>query len=50
MYNWITLLYTWNQHDIVNQLYPNKKNVFLNVDLGKSARGERDLQSDSYLT
>ena len=20
-YNWMTLLYTWNQHNIVNQLY-----------------------------
>ena len=25
MYYWITLLYTWNQHDIVNQLYFNFK-------------------------
>ena len=25
MYNWITLLYTWNYHNIVNQLYSNKK-------------------------
>ena len=25
--NWITLLYTWNQHNIVNQLYSNK--IFL---------------------
>ena len=24
MYNWITMLYTWNQHDIENQLYSNK--------------------------
>ena len=24
-YNWITLLYTWNQHNIVNQLYSNIK-------------------------
>ena len=24
MYNWITLLYTWNYHHIVNQLYSNK--------------------------
>ena len=23
IYIWITLLYTWNQHDIVNQLYYN---------------------------
>ena len=30
MYNWITVLYTWNLHDIVNQLYFNKKiNKFL---------------------
>ena len=26
MYNRITLLYTWNQHNIVNQLYANLKN------------------------
>ena len=25
MYNWITLLYTWNSHNIVNQLYFHKK-------------------------
>ena len=24
MYNWYTLLYTWYQHNIVNQLYSNK--------------------------
>ena len=24
MYNWFTLLYTWNQHNIVNLLYSNK--------------------------
>ena len=25
MHNWITLLYTWNYHNTVNQLYSNKK-------------------------
>ena len=25
MYNWITLLYSRNEHNIVNQLYFNKK-------------------------
>ena len=25
MYNWVTLLYTWNQHNIANQLYSNTK-------------------------
>ena len=25
MYNWFALLYTWNQHNFVNQLYANKK-------------------------
>ena len=29
MYNWITLLDTWNSHNIVNQLYSNK--IFLNM-------------------
>ena len=24
MYNWFTLLYIWNKHNIVNQLYFNK--------------------------
>ena len=30
MYNWITVPYTWNQHNIVSQLYLNnlKKNYF----------------------
>ena len=23
MYNWITLLYTWNWYNIVDQQYPN---------------------------
>ena len=35
MYNWSTLLYTCNSHNIVNQLYHNKKTFFLNVHLGK---------------
>ena len=26
MYNWVTLLYSRNEHNIVNQLYFNKKN------------------------
>ena len=25
MHNWITLLYTWNYHNIVGQLYSNIK-------------------------
>ena len=25
MYNWITLLYTWNEHNTINQLYSNIK-------------------------
>ena len=25
MYNWITLLYTWNEHNIANQLYSKIK-------------------------
>ena len=25
MYNWITLLYTWNEHNIVYQPFSNKK-------------------------
>ena len=29
MYNWITLLYIWNEHHIVNQLYFNKKNFLM---------------------
>ena len=24
MYNWLTLLYTWNQFNIINQLYSSK--------------------------
>lgn len=24
MYTWIVLLYTWNQHNIINQLYFSK--------------------------
>ena len=27
MYNWFTLLYTWNYHNIVHQPYSNK-NIF----------------------
>ena len=29
MYNWFTLLYTWNYDNIVNQLYSNKKKQIL---------------------
>ena len=29
MYDWVTLLYGRNWHNIVNQLYFNKKKVFL---------------------
>ena len=25
MYNWIALLYTWNEHNTVNQLYSSVK-------------------------
>ena len=25
MYGWVPLLFTWNYHNIVNQLYPNTK-------------------------
>ena len=28
MHNWFTLLYTWNYHNTVNQLYSNKKNFY----------------------
>ena len=37
MYNWITLLYSRNDHNIINQLYFNKvlknekKKVYINV-------------------
>ena len=27
MYHWITLLYTWNEHNIVSQLYSNIKKL-----------------------
>ena len=33
MYNWIILLYTWNWHDIGNQLYSNKINQSQNLFL-----------------
>ena len=32
MHNWFTLLYTWNQHNIVNQLYFNKKSVLNKIN------------------
>ena len=28
MYNWIILLYMWNEHDTVNQLYFSKNTFF----------------------
>ena len=28
MHNWFMLLYTWNWHNVVNQLYSNKKNNY----------------------
>ena len=30
MYGWTPLLFTWNYHNIVNQLYPNTKKKFKN--------------------
>ena len=27
-YKWFTLLYTWNEHNIANQLYSNEKKFF----------------------
>ena len=43
MKNWITLLYSRNQHNIVNQLYFNKKNTkteksFYGVLIGKQEK------------
>ena len=37
MYKRFTLLYTWNQHNIVNQLYPNKN--FKKLKNGDFPRG-----------
>ena len=37
MYNWITLLYTWNYHNIVNQLYFNIKQKVRNFPGGSVA-------------
>ena len=34
MYDWFTLLYTWNKYDIISQLYSNKKR--------KEVRGKRE--------
>ena len=28
IYNWITLLYTWNKHNLVDQLYSYKSKMF----------------------
>ena len=40
MYNWITLLYTWNYHNTVNQLYSNiKLKVFKKSTKNKCWRG-----------
>ena len=33
MYNWFTLFYTWNQHNIVKQLYSNK--IFKKKPMGQ---------------
>ena len=35
MYNWFTLPYTWNSHNIVNQLYFNKNFLKKNLGLGR---------------
>ena len=41
MYNWITLLYTWNKHNIVNQLYPNKIIFQMSSDIAKYPLGAK---------
>ena len=40
MYNWITLLYTWDKYNIVNQLYCSTKNFFFKKELGPLAVSE----------
>ena len=40
MYNWITLLYTWNYHNIGNQLYSNIK-----LKVKKKKREEEEYSS-----
>ena len=40
MYNWITLLYTWNWHSVINQLYFNSS--FLNKMQQKIRFSKRD--------
>jgi len=49
MYNWFTLLYTWNEHNIVNQLYSNK--IFKNypINLKKTFLLMNSLQSHIFL-
>ena len=39
-YNWLTLLHTWNEHNIVNQLYSNK--IFFKKQ--KDARDEKTVK------
>ena len=36
MYNWFTLLCTWNEYNILNQLYTNKK-----ISLSKKKKKKR---------
>ena len=39
MYNWTTLLYIWNKHSIINQLYSNKiKKIFLKKKVFKKLK------------
>ena len=39
MYNWTTLLYIWNKHSIINQLYSNKiKKFFLKKKVFKKLK------------
>ena len=40
MYNWITLLYTWKSHNVVNQLYSNKTNRKTLVDCDKHLKNQ----------
>ena len=52
VYSWITLLYTWNQHSIVNQLYFNKKGKLCHwnrEELPERERGKRKNLGNRFL-
>ena len=50
MYNWITLLYTWNYHNVVNQLYSSIKLKVKKIKYRKNFKTNMLYDTSMYLS